>query len=433
MASATSDSGATSSNILRRSAQPYSGIPGLDIDVLEVICGSINGIHDLLSVSLTCSLMWGISTRELLRTHTIHLRSRKAIRSFHTFILNHNTTHAHLVRSLVVPETVWHRGATMLYNDAGHLMDILDRAVKLDNLCLCFADEFHAEPARISSAFVGLSALTSLSLIDPGQRWARLALSALQAPLQTLCVRPADKSNVLPSPSPERYLRMFLRFSSSATLTSLRLAQVPMYDNSFSNLPQFPSVRSLGITSPLERGPRLNALLHLFPSLDGTLYFFQDSEQSVHHSMDPTTLTEIQEENRHAQDVSRWAGLDKLECSSATASMLALRCPVRHLTIDSFCHETVISVRPKHLVVAPLRLPFYLSPWRHLETHTYAACPYTTHVVVISSYVSKDYLHGKTLFAQASDFCWDTAFVSHPCIPLHTPDCPCWGEFKFAG
>ena len=362
--------------------------------------------------------------------HTIHLRSRKAIRSFRTFILNHNTTHAHLVGSLVIPEIVWLRGAT-IYNDAGHLMDILDRAVKLDSLCLCFADEFQAEPARISSAFASLSALTSLSLIDPGQRWTRLALNALRAPLQTLCVRATDKLSALPSPSPERYFRMFLRFSTSATLTSLRLAQIPMYDNSFSNLPQFPSVRSLGITSPLERGPRLNALLHLFPSLDGTLYFCQDLEQSVRLSMNPTTLAEIQEENWHAQDVLQWAGLDKLECSSATADMLKLRCPVRHLTLDSFCHETVISVRPKHLVVAPLRLPFYLSPWRHQETHTYAACPGTTHLVVISSYVSKDYLHGKTLFAQASDFCWDTAFVSRPCTD--TPDRPRSGEFKFAG
>ncbi|KAM5535349.1 hypothetical protein V8D89_011034 [Ganoderma adspersum] len=390
--------------------RPYGDIPTLDTDVMEAICGSIEDIHDLLTVSLTCSLMWGIATRELLRTHTIRLTTRKAIRSFRIFILNHNTTHAHHLRSLVIPEIVWLGGTLIHFDDAGHLMDILDRAVKLNNLCLCFADEFHAEPARISPAFAGLSALTSLSLIDPGQRWAHLALGALQAPLQTLCVRAADKLSILPSPSPERYFRMFLRFSTSATLTSLHLAQIPMYDNSFRNLPQFHSVRSLGITSPLERGPRLNALLHLFPSLDGTLYFCQDLEQSIRHSMNPTTLHEIQEENWHSQDVLRWAGLDRLECSSATARMLSLRCPVRHLTIDSFRHEAVIGIRPKHLVVAPLRLPFYLSPWRHLRTTAYAACPYTTHVVVISSYLSRDYLHGKALFAQASDFCWDAAF-----------------------
>ncbi|KAM5536465.1 hypothetical protein V8D89_009901 [Ganoderma adspersum] len=338
--------------------QPYGVIPELDTDVLEAICGSIDGIHDLLAVSLTCSLMWGIATRELLRTHTIHLTTRKAIRSFRIFIFNHNTTHAHHLRSLVIPEIVWLRGATILSNDAGHLMDILDRAVKLDNLCLCFADEFHAEPARISSAFAGLSVLTSLSLIDPGQHWAHLALNALQAPLRTLCVRAAHKLSVLPPPSPDHYFQMFLRFSTSATLTNLHLAQIPMYNNSFRNLPQFHSVRSLGITSPLEREPRLNALLHLFPSLDGTLYFCQALEQSIRHSMNPTMLHEIQEENWHSQDVLRWAGLDRLECSSATARMLSLRCPA------------VIGIRPKHLVTPAnhciCRLSLHHARRRHL-------------------------------------------------------------------
>ncbi|PIL27923.1 hypothetical protein GSI_09958 [Ganoderma sinense ZZ0214-1] len=363
MASSGSLNVATSLDIGR--PQMHRAIPRLDLDVLQAICSSIAGVHDLLSVAQTCSLMWRIATREVLRTHTIHLTSSKAIRSFHMFILNHKATHAHHVRSLAISgSSTWYTGPPLCFDDAAadFLMDILDCTVKLDSLHLSLTSQsLRVDPARIAVVFAGLSSLTSLSLKDPGQRWAHYALDALpvQAPLRTLTVHAERKLVIQPVLEPGPYFRTFLRFSISSTLTSLRLDQAPIYDDSsFPHLPQFHSVRSLAITEPLERAPRLAALLHLFPSLDGTLYLRQSFRTGMQLFIDPSASDDAREQNRRAQDVFRWAGLDRLDCNAEIAGVLALQCPVRHLTIDRFDLKAVEAVRPKHLVVASLLLPF---------------------------------------------------------------------------
>lgn len=413
--------------------RPYGDTHGLDTDVLHAICGSIDGIHDLLSMSLTCSMMWRIAMRQLFMTHIIRLASCKAIQRFRLFIINHETTCAHHIRSLVIPEIVWivPEITMTLPNHVGQLMDILDCAVNLRRLDLCL-DPVHAEPARISSAFARLSALWHLSLVDPGLDWAPHALSALPSSLRTLCVGGGDRFARLPPPPGGHFLQLISRFSTSSTLTVLLLDRIPMHEDSVIGLPRFPSVRSLTIAQPLEREPRLYPLLHLFPSLDGTLRLRLYFSTRVRLFNNSDRRIGIREENRRAQEASRWTSLDRLDCDSGIADMLALQCAVNHFTIDSFDLKAIVGIKPKHLVVASLKLHFYLSPtWRHPRTPVPG--PYPTHIVLITSRPSADYPSVGRLYERKSvDYNWDASFVSHPSTghrvvsnaDLCTPCCP---------
>ncbi|PIL27932.1 hypothetical protein GSI_09967 [Ganoderma sinense ZZ0214-1] len=91
--------------------------------------------------------------------------------------------------------------------------------------------------------------------------------------------------------------------------------------------------------------------------------------------------------------------------------MLALRCPVRRLTINTLNLEAIGAVQPRHLVLAPLQLPFYIAPPRPSQAHA-TAHPYLTHLVVISSFHSDDYFGGKisTVFRRSSALRADIAF-----------------------
>ena len=396
----------------------YSDIPTLDTDIMECICDSIDSIHGLLAVSLTCSMMRSIAIRQLLRTHTIRLTNRHAIRAFHLFILNHKADRAHHIRFLVIPEIVWFGkkigpGAT---NDVDKLMDILDCAVNLVHLDLFLrSSESDVDRGRISSAFARMSTLRYLSLRDSDPsgllEWAQDALSALRSPPRTLCIEAGDDSMMSAlDPQPARLLRAVSRFSTSWAVTNLSLACIPMENNAFLGLPPFRSVRSLTITKPLPVPPKLDSLLHLFPSLDGTLRLHLDIPTRIRINKNFRLFSETKQENKHAQDRSRWTGIDRLDCDTETASMLELRCPVRRLALDAFVLNVVVHIKPTHLVVAPMsRFPLSLFPSR-MDLQTPAASPHTTHVVLIASCNSRD---------DFNPFRWDAVYVSRPnCRPI---------------
>ncbi|KAI1786157.1 hypothetical protein LXA43DRAFT_1085599 [Ganoderma leucocontextum] len=351
-------------------------MPDLDTDVIETFCGLVDDIHDLLSVSLTCSVLWRIAIRQLLRTHTIHLKSRKAIRGFRLFILNQKPTRAHHIHSLVIPQIAWTR-TTGRIDDVGQLMDILDCAVNLHSLDLSL-DAYHVEPGRASSAFAGMVALRHLSLADPDLRWAHEALNALRSPPVTLCLMLATHLNQT--------------FSSPSILTSIHLDWVSFSrNNSFLSLPQFRSVRSVIITQ-VKHEPRLEPLLHLFPCLEGTLRLRITAPKNMIRFASPARLAGIQEENKRTQEVSHWARLDRLDCESTTAFMLALQCPVRHLTIDRFDTPLLANIRMQHLVVTDIHFPQDLGAALKGCTRTalsLAGGP--THVVLIVRYEAEDY------------------------------------------
>lgn len=115
---------------------------GLDIDVIEAVCDSINDKQDLLSLSLASSVLREIAIRHLLRSHTIYLRNRKAIQAFYAFIFS-RTRKPNLaphIHSLIIPPNTWFQVAppckTDLAEDVEHVIDILDSAVNLDTLDL---------------------------------------------------------------------------------------------------------------------------------------------------------------------------------------------------------------------------------------------------------------------------------------------------------
>ncbi|KAI1786148.1 hypothetical protein LXA43DRAFT_1085591 [Ganoderma leucocontextum] len=365
-------------------------MPDLDTDVMEAVCDSVDDIHDLLSVSLTCSVMWRMAIRQLLRTHTIHLKSRKAIRGFRDFILNQKPTRAHHIHSLVIPRNAWSwtidDGCRI--DDVGQLMDILDCAVNLHSLDLSL-DAYHVEPGRASSAFAGMVALGHLSLADPDLRWAHEALSALRSPPVTLCLK-IELSDETRASLPVLATHLNQTFSSPSILTSLHLDWVSFSrNNSFLSLPQFRSVRSVIITQ-VKHEPRLEPLLHLFPCLEGTLRLRITAPKNMIRFASPARLAGIQEENKRAQEVSRWARLDRLDCESTTAFLLALQCPVRHLTIDRFDTTLLANIQMQHLVVADIHFPQDLAALKGC-THTLSIAGGPTHVVLIVRYDAEDY------------------------------------------
>nr|VWO94926.1 Serine protease sat autotransporter (EC [Cleaved into: Serine protease sat (Secreted autotransporter toxin sat), Serine protease sat translocator] [Ganoderma boninense] len=370
------------------SPPPPRGMPDLDEDVMEAICGSINNIHDLLSVSLTCSMMWRIAIRQLLRTQTIHLKSHKAISGFREFILNQKPTRAQHIRSLAIPLNAWSDSDSFVHrNDIGdQLMDILDCAVNLDTLDLSLNDFYRAARERVSSAFAGMATLRHLSVSDPYMLWAHTALNALRSPPATICVRSTngEASLLKLATSLDRF------HATSSVLTSLHFDLMCLDDSDVFGLPQIRSVRSVFITKFLS-GPRLVALLHLFPNLDGSLCFRLALLEVWTLLENDRQLAQIREDNRRAQEVSCWARLDRLDCEASTAFAFALQCPVRHLTIDRFELRVLAEMRPQHLVITSIRVPQDLALIKDpMHTSVLAGGSQPTHVVLVLEHEAQD-------------------------------------------
>ena len=387
----------------------------LDTDVIEIVSGSLDDIHDLLSLSLASSVIWPIAIRQVLRKHTINLTTRKAIHAFRGFIINRKSTCAHHLRSLNIPDATWmNHEPTRPDEDIQQVLEILGCAVNLDSLYLSLDNVYSVIPP-VSLPFSTFESLRCLTLCEPltnrERSWIHHALRALRAPLVTLCIETGNyESHSSPSVLASLFDRNLSHFSTSSTLTSLHLARVPMYDDTFLGLPRFPSVRSLTIAKRLPREPKMDALLHLFPSLSGTLRLRMEYWKSLEVSSNPAELGEIKAANTRAQAASRWTKLDRLDCESSTAHMLALQCPVRHLTIDAFDLFAVAAVQPRNVVVDSVRLPFYYDISQSL-----AATPVpiaTTHVVLIMSCEAEEYENAKINFYQPDSVRWETVLVS---------------------
>ncbi|KAM5536468.1 hypothetical protein V8D89_009904 [Ganoderma adspersum] len=279
--------------------------------------------------------------------------------------------------------------------DIRQVLEILGCAVNLNSLHLSL-DHLYSVIPPVSSPFLTFEALRHLTLCEPLTPWERSwihhALRALRAPLATLRIETSNyQSHSSPSVLASLFDRNLSHFSTSSTLTSLHLARIPMYDDSFLGLPRFPSVRSLTIAKRLPREPKLDALLHLFPSLSGTLRLRR---------------AEIKAANTRAQTAFRWTRLDRLDCESSTAQMLALQCPVRHLTIDAFDLFAVAAVQPRHVVIDSVHLPFYYDISQPLaETPMPIA---TTHVVLIMLCEAEEYEEAKINFYQPDSIRWET-------------------------
>ncbi|KAI1786155.1 hypothetical protein LXA43DRAFT_1099523 [Ganoderma leucocontextum] len=326
----------------------------LDTDVVEAICGSIDDIRDLLSLSLA-------------------------------------SPPPHITSVLSSSQTAWITDKTARPDhDVEKIMEILDCAVNLDSLDLSLDPSYAATP-RVSSTFATIRALRHPSLTKPLRSWdtcwTHHALMALRSPLVTLRVRAKDWTSDPPS-SISQQLR---------------------------------SVRSLTIAKHLPREPKLDALLYLFPSLDDTLFLRLDFWKSLTLSSDLEKLAEIREENRRAQETSRWTRLDRLDCEYMTAEMLALQCPIRHLTVDPFGTFILDCIQPRHLVIDSIRLPFYrdISLYQgYTSSSVHGFC--TTHVVLIVSCEAEEYEAIKKTFDETDDIGWKTVLVSPPSnLPTH--------------
>ena len=391
---------------------------------MEAICNSIDDIHDLLSVSLTCSEMRRIAIRQLLKMHTIRLSTRKSIRGFRDLVINQKPTLAHHLNSIVIPETAWTTYEPAYPSkDVEDVMDILDCAVNLDTLDISL-DAPYVVTSRVFSTFATFKVLRDLTLTDaallPGDAsWTHHALGALRSPLVSLCIRDKkhlSSSSLVPSTLASDFDQSFSRFSTLSTLTTLHLGLIPVYEDSFLQLPRFLSVRSLIISRPIVGEPNLAALLHLFPSLDGTLSLRMERVASSSIIFNRAKFNRVREKNQLAQGSSGgWTNLDRLDCEPATAQILALLCPVRHFTTDALDYPSLDVVRPRHLVIDSIRLPFYTDISRHYgdEIASMSASS-VTHVVLIVQCEAKEYEDAKKKFEATEDIRWKTVLVSLP-------------------
>ncbi|PIL27928.1 hypothetical protein GSI_09963 [Ganoderma sinense ZZ0214-1] len=303
--------------------------------------------------------------------------------------------------------------------DDEQVMEILDLTVNLNSLELSL-DSSYLAVQRVSSAFSTLEVLQHLSLSEPllpaDRSWVPHALRALRAPLISLRITTSRYlSHSTPSALAIHFDRNVSHFATSSTLTSLHLTRIPMYDGTFLGLPRFPSVRSLTVDQRLPREPKMDALLHLFPSLDRWLHLRVEHWKALDIASNPQELAAIQAANTRAQEAFRWTKLDKLDCESSTALMLALRCPVRHLTIDCFDIPAIVRVQPRHVVIDSIRLPLHCD-----ISHPLAATPEpvsTTHVVLIMVCNAQEYRNAKSNLYQTDNIRWDTV-VRHATYPL---------------
>ncbi|PIL28566.1 hypothetical protein GSI_08607 [Ganoderma sinense ZZ0214-1] len=202
----------------------------------------------------------------------------------------------------------------------------------------------HEDPARlncdleIARAIAALPRLRSLTLVSSTTS-KEVLLRELCAPLRTFALWGRTKEKRVYHPAA---LEAFLPGVAS-NLEKLEIGEFAVdpeqiqtwgvASTSVFTLTQYPTVRSLSLL--LYGAPLLDHLQHLFPALDGTLYFrpdpFRDNVPLAHHAS-------VRAANQCTQECSRsqpWKKLDRIVCEPLMLYLLGLRCPVRHATLDA--------------------------------------------------------------------------------------------------
>ncbi|TBU37498.1 hypothetical protein BD309DRAFT_905107 [Dichomitus squalens] len=328
---------------------------GLHQDILEAITEFLDTYPDLLAVSLTCSALRPKAVQCLLSLRPVTLTNERIVRAFHDFIYIDPEVRGRHIRGLVTPLRYSRRGLIPHDSNADIatiFIAIIKSATRLKHLTLSLSDLYpsYLDDSRVVPVVGGLSTLEDLAVLGDSQRGHEL-LRIMQSPVRTIRIR-----NINYDPASPVYLDSMSNLA--ATLESLELGLGQIYIHEFETRPRFPSVHSLTIA--IVRGPpRLDALLHMFPSLSGSLFLFHPSPIAFNEDT-------IRQSNKRAQESSSnsWKRIDHVSCPPKLLFALNISCSIRRITLDCwddlefdvYISEILRATPPQFLELTNLRL-----------------------------------------------------------------------------
>ena len=353
-------------------SQPNPPWRSLDLDVLDSICTFLTDYSDLLSLSLTSSVLRPLAIRSLLRNHPVVLKNVDAIFKFHDFIFANPASRLQHVTALKIivaqNETRSHLDSDSSERAVESLLAILSQTLSLTSLELLSGWEWgYFDYPRISAALSSLETLRELRIAGNLSKTANF-IRAIRSPLSKVAfwfMPSADGLDWTPA-SLCTTLSHVAQSLESLTIKSsiIRIAEGRLPDSP-STLTQFHTVRSLTLDH-LRYPPHLPSLLTLFPNLDGTLHLIGDGYEDPEDpgDWDPGDksdfllfLRSIRAQNGRAQEQEPgrgWTrGLARLICDADTLFALNLKCPIGltvlpHCDVDNERAERVAEALREH-------------------------------------------------------------------------------------
>ena len=296
-----------------------SGPPGLNLDILRLVCNYLGDVSDVLSFALTCSSLMEDAFRKRLSMSPVTLSNAQSVRIFHTFIFSNEPARAPCIYGL--------RLLVPFDNDVQvgdqYLVDLVKAAVHIQHL------HFHTSISDV--VYAAVAEATTLREVSAVCRsfQTRLGyhLTTFRSPLRSLRIEqidPITRDNL-----PMSFFHEYLGHLAPAleTLDLAYFTRVNIPPTSITT--QFTAIRSLKLEARFGFDT-LATLLRLFPNLDNRLVLGRRSSLDAGMREYPA----LREQNLEAQKTHVWPGLDWLACKVDMAFILALQCPIRRLDIE---------------------------------------------------------------------------------------------------
>ena len=353
----------------------------LDLDVLDNICAFLPEYPDLLSLSLTCSVVRPLAIRNLLRNRRVVLKNVDAILKFHNFVFADPDSRLQHVTALKI---IVAQNENRSHLDSGNgeravesLLAILSQTPSLTSLELLSGWEWgYFDDPRISAALSSLETLRELRIAGNLSKTANF-IRVVRSPLAKLAFWFMPSADGL-GWTPASLCTTLSHVAQSLETLTIKSSVIRIVERLPDSLPtpmQFHTVRSLTLDH-LRYPPHLPSLLELFPNLDGTLHLIGDGYEDPEDrgDWDPGDksdfllfLRSIRAQNGGAQEERRaWPrGLARLICDADTLFALNLKCPIGltvlpHCDVDNERAERVAEALREH-PPAKLNLQFVLA------------------------------------------------------------------------
>ncbi|KAM5541599.1 hypothetical protein V8D89_004789 [Ganoderma adspersum] len=299
-------------------------MPSLNLDVFGTVCAFLTEYPDLLSLSLTCSVLRPLAIQNMLRNRPVVLKKIDTICKFHAFVFSDAAARLpHLIALKVdVANNEIHANPECKARAIEALLAILQRAPSLMSLELCSSADGrllgYLDDPMLAAAVGELTTLRELTISGRTEVPVDF-ISAVRAPLTRLALRFTKPGGDLEEWSPTSLGAALSHIAH--TLESLTIRDT-----------HFHAVRSLTLNS-LVVVPHLPLLLDLFPNLDGTVHltpFIYEIEitDSADDSERYEFLRRAREQNGTVQERRCWKRLERLICNVETLFVLNLRCPI---------------------------------------------------------------------------------------------------------
>ncbi|KAL1949170.1 hypothetical protein VTO73DRAFT_10976 [Trametes versicolor] len=347
----------------------------LDLDVLGLVCESLNDAATVLSFSLVSHALRPVALKHFLAMKAVVLKDERTIRAFHEFVATNLEPRVPVIRALRIEILKLEEHARL--DVVRYILDLLERTTHLESLTLLRPEDTFkclADP-RVSEAIARVPTLRELGLLEGCHEMETIvkstrSVSSLRILRLSLMALPdCNEEDSIPISEFDALLGHFASTLEVLDITERTL----LFDEKGL---QYPAPRSLKLG--VDKGiVRMETLTYKFPALDdsfsiGTVFELQH---------DLPKQWRIREANKERQLRRSWTHLDHVTGDVLSVFVLGLTCPVRHIMLDTYNFYTTEHIAdilrtapPTHLKLAivlcygPL-ITQDLFPGSHAATH----------------------------------------------------------------